>query len=63
MRLNADDCLLKPCEDEEMHFRVASCLEKLELKEKIKLYEDILPICCLCKKIQDDANRELGTGG
>jgi YesN/AraC family two-component response regulator len=62
LRLHADDYLLKPCEDEELHFRVASCLEKLELKRKLKLYEDMLPICCVCKKIRDDAGKEPGTG-
>jgi len=62
LRLNADDYLLKPCEEEELHFRVASCLEKLELKRKLKLYEDMLPICCVCKKIRDDAGKEPGTG-
>ena len=61
MRLNANDYLLKACEDEEMHFRVARCLEKLELKRKLKLYEDKLPICCVCKMIRDDAGREQGT--
>lgn len=62
LRLGADDYLLKPCEDEEIYLRVKRCLEKLEFKRKIKLYEDILPICCECKKIRDDANREPGTG-
>jgi DNA-binding NtrC family response regulator len=62
LRFDADDYLLKPCEPEEMYFRVSRCLEKLELKRKIRIYEDILPICCICKKIRDDSNRERGTG-
>jgi DNA-binding response OmpR family regulator len=62
LRSDADDYLLKPCEPEEMYFRVSRCLEKLELKRKIKLYEDILPVCCVCKKIRDDRGRERGTG-
>jgi len=44
LRLNADDYILKPCEPEEMHFRVSRCLEKLELRRKIKAYETILPV-------------------
>ena len=62
LRLDADDYMLKPCEPEEMYFRVSRCLEKLELKRKIKIYEDILPVCCMCKKIRDDSGREHGTG-
>jgi len=41
LRLGADDYMLKPCEPEEMYFGVSSCLEKLELKRKIKIYENI----------------------
>ena len=62
LRLDADDYILKPCEPEEMNFRVSRCLEKLENKRKIEVYEDILPICCVCKKIRDDSRREHGTG-
>jgi len=62
LRLNADDYLLKPCEPEEMYFRVSRCLEKLELKRKITIYENILPVCCICKKIRDDGGRKQGTG-
>jgi len=37
LRLGADDYLKKPCEPEEIFFRVKNCLQKLELKRKIKL--------------------------
>ncbi len=62
LRLDADDYLLKPCEPEEIFFRVSRCLEKLELKRKIKDYEKILPVCCVCKKIRDDTGKDPGTG-
>lgn len=62
LRLGADDYMLKPCEPEEMNLRVSRCLEKLELKRKIKIYEDILPVCCVCKSIRDDTGKEPGTG-
>ena len=62
LRLNADDYLLKPCEPEEILFRVKSCLEKHELKRKVRIYEDILPVCRLCKKIRDDSGMEPGKG-
>ena len=62
LRLGADDYLIKPCEPEEILFRVKNCFQKLELKRKIKLYEDILPICSVCKKIRDDTDKEPGSG-
>jgi len=62
LRLDADDYLLKPSEVDEILFRVSSCVEKLELKRRLKAYEGILPICCVCKKIRDDSGREPGTG-
>ncbi len=62
LRSDADDYFLKPCESEEIYFRVSKCLEKLELKRKLKLYENILPVCCVCKKIRDDTGMVPRTG-
>ena len=62
LRSQADDFLLKPCESQEMLFRVKNCLEKQELTRKIKLYHKILPMCCVCKKIRDDSGRQPGSG-
>ena len=62
LRSKADDYLLKPCESREMLFRIKKCLEKRELIRKINLYQKILPMCCVCKKIRDDSNREPGKG-
>ena len=62
LRLDADDYMLKPCQPEEMNFRVAACLEKIELSRKIKLYEQILPVCCVCRKIRDDDLKGPGIG-
>jgi len=62
LRSKADDYLLKPCESQEMLFRIKNCLEKRELIRKINLYQKILPMCCVCKKIRDDTNREPGKG-
>ena len=62
LRHEADDYLLKPCESEEMLYRVNRCLEKAELTRKIKLYQSILPMCCVCKKIRDDRNTQPGKG-
>ena len=62
LRSNADDYLLKPCESQEMLFRVKNCLEKQDLTRKLNLYHKILPMCCVCKKIRDDSGRQPGTG-
>ena len=62
LRSQADDYLLKPCESGEMFFRVERCLEKLELARRIHLYQKILPMCCVCKKIRDDTGHVPGRG-
>jgi DNA-binding response OmpR family regulator len=62
LRLSADDYLLKPCEPEELRIRVKKCLERLEASRKLKLYEKMLPICCVCKKIRDDSGKAPGAG-
>ena len=62
LRGQADDFLLKPCESQEMLFRVKNCIEKQELTRRINLYHKILPMCCVCKKIRNDSGREPGTG-
>ena len=60
LRQEADDYLLKPCESAEMLYRVNHCLEKRELARKIEMYQNILPMCCVCKKIRDDRQTEPG---
>ena len=62
LRLGADDYLLKPCDNNELLFRISRCFEKQELQKTIRMYEDILPICLVCKKIRDDSGKEPGTG-
>jgi DNA-binding response OmpR family regulator len=62
LRHEADDYLLKPCESAELLYRVNQCLEKAELTLKIKLYQAILPMCCVCKKVRDDRRTEPGKG-
>ncbi|MCD4718735.1 MAG: response regulator, partial [Desulfobacula sp.] len=42
LRLGADDYMLKPCEPEEMVFRIKNCLEKLEGKKQLKNAENAL---------------------
>jgi len=62
LRLGAADYLLKPYNQEELLLRIRNCLEKRELHRKIKIYENILPVCMYCKSIRDDAGTEPGKG-
>ena len=62
MRNQADDYLLKPCESQEMIFRIKNCLQKQEMARTINLYQKILPLCNVCKKIRDDSGKKPGTG-
>lgn len=57
VRLSADDYLLKPCDPEEIYFRMESSREKLGYRKKIMLYEGFLPICSVCSKVRDDHGR------
>jgi DNA-binding NtrC family response regulator len=62
LRLGANDYLLKPCNRTEMLMRVNGCIEKLELKRRIRSLEAALPICSVCRKIRDDEGRKEGAG-
>lgn len=62
LRQGADDYLLKPCNTDELLLRVARCLKKQEAFRKIKLYENILPVCMYCKSIRDDTGTVPGKG-
>lgn len=62
IRFGADDYMLKPGSPEERSFRIREVLRKSELERKIMLYENLLPVCCVCKKIRDDSGKKHGTG-
>ena len=62
LRLGADDYLLKPCDSDELLLRAARCLERQEVLQKIKIYEEMLPVCCVCGDIRDDTGEEKGNG-
>lgn len=62
LRLGAADYLLKPYKYDELLLRIKNCIENQELRKKVTLYEDILPICCDCRKIRDDEGCESGAG-
>ncbi|MEW6593339.1 MAG: response regulator [Thermodesulfobacteriota bacterium] len=62
VRHGADDYLLKPYEFDDLQLRISRCIEKQDLKRRIKVYEEFLPICSVCRKIRDDSGKEHGTG-
>lgn len=62
LRLGADDFLQKPCDPDELIFRISNCLEKQELQKKVAVYEHVLPMCSSCKRIRDDRDSERGKG-
>ncbi len=62
IRLHADDYILKPCETEELLYRVRRCIKVLELHGKVKFYEQLLQVCCVCNKIYDEEDKKSKTG-
>jgi YesN/AraC family two-component response regulator len=62
LRLGSDDFLQKPCDTDELLYRMANCFVKQELQRKVALYENILPVCSYCKKIRYDPPGEHGAG-
>ena len=54
LRLGADDFLQKPCDTDELLYRMSNCFIKQDLQRKKTLYENILPICSYCSKIRGD---------
>lgn len=58
LRLGCDDFLQKPCDPEELLYRMSNCFLKQELLVKVHVYENILPVCAYCKRIRDDRQSE-----
>ena len=62
LRLGADDFLQKPCDIDELRYRMVNCLVKQDLERKVAFYETILPVCSWCRKIRDDRQGQHGQG-
>jgi len=54
LRLRADDFLQKPCDSDELLYRISNCFVKQGLQRQLTFYEKILPVCAYCRKIRDD---------
>lgn len=61
LKLGAEDYLFKPCEAEQIFFRIDGCLEKLRHKDKNEKKE-LIPVCCVCQKIRIDNDKNLSNG-
>lgn len=61
LRFGADDFLQKPCDTEELLFRIENCFTKQRLQKKVAMYENFLPVCSYCRKIRDDRPGQEGT--
>ncbi len=62
LRQGADDFLLKPCKPKELRICLHRCLEKAAANKQLILNEKLVPVCCVCGLIRDDANAEKGCG-
>ncbi len=62
LRYGADEYLIKPCDSNELLLRAKRALAREELRRKVCYYENILPVCAVCKKIRDDSGTEPGKG-
>lgn len=62
LRLGADDFLRKPCEIDELRWRIDNCLKKQDLQRKVTFYESVLPVCSYCGKIRHDQPGAHGRG-
>lgn len=57
LRLGADDFLQKPCDSEELLFRIENCFARKSPGDTIEADETFLSVCSYCNKIQSKKSR------
>jgi DNA-binding response OmpR family regulator len=57
LRLGANDFLQKPCDSEELLFRIENCFARQNPADTIGDDETLLSVCAYCRKIQSKKNR------
>ena len=57
MRAGADDFVSKPYDPDELRARLLVAERIVNLQDRVKHLEGILPTCMYCKKIRDEANK------
>lgn len=58
LQLGACDYILKPCKNAELLHRVETGFQKLDLQLKVKAFERLVIVCCVCGKIMDEIRKE-----
>lgn len=58
LQLGACDYILKPCKNAELLHRVETGFQRLDLQLKVKAYEKLVLVCCVCGKIMDEIRKE-----
>lgn len=58
LQLGACDYILKPCKNAELLLRIKTGFQLLDLHLKVKAYEKMVLVCCVCGKIMDEIRKE-----
>lgn len=62
LRLDADDFLEKPCDTDELLYRISNCFSKQDVQRKVVVHENILMVCSYCRRIRSDRQGVLDKG-
>jgi len=62
LRLDADDFIEKPCDTDELLYRISNCFCKQDVQKKNVFHENIIMVCCYCNKIRCDRQGVIDKG-
>lgn len=63
LRLGADDFLQKPCDSEELLFRIENCFSRKNMDDTVDAGKALISVCAYCKKIQSKKSPRRATDG